>query len=245
MKKNGRGLVFVLFFLLSCSIAQAKRGKVFYSQNSEIAGNIFIQKDILGKEIVTVSAEWGKLHIPKTLVRGIVYENPSIHSALQNLLTRKTSYGRNPTLYDSYIIIASEKNKLDPDLVKAVIRQESNFNRFDISHKGARGLMQLMPRTAQLLGVEDIYDPWDNIHGGTRFLREMLETFQGDLPLALAAYNAGPIAVKRYGTIPPYPETQDFVRKVLRYYQSYRDRKIYTYESKNGTLIFTDQPYFH
>jgi len=245
MKKTIERLLLSLFFLIPPAILEARRGKVFYSQNSEVVGNIFTERDELGKEIVTVTAEWGKLHIPKSLVKGIVYDSAPIHSALRTFLISRNSQSRSPTLYDSYIHIASQKNKLDPDLVKAVIKQESNFNRFDISTKGARGLMQLMPRTARLLGVENIHDPWENIHGGTRFLREMLETFQGDLPLALAAYNAGPMAVKRYGTIPPYPETQKFVRNVLRYYQSYRDKKIYTYESKNGTLIFTDQPYFH
>ena len=106
------------------------------------------------------------------------------------------------------------QNGLSPALVRAVIRQESDGNPRDVSHAGARGLMQLMPEEIQELGVTDPFDPEQNIAAGTRLLSGLLKQYKGDLPLALAAYNAGSGAVQKYKGIPPYPETQDYVRKI-------------------------------
>lgn len=145
--------------------------------------------------------------------------------------------------YDAYILNSSAKYNLDPELVKAVIKQESNFNPGDISKKGAEGLMQLMPETARLLGVENSFDPKANIEGGARYLRCMLEHFNGDLAKALAAYNAGPAPVKKYGDIPPYYETRNYVKNVLQYYKAYQGKKIKVFQNKSGALVFTDQPY--
>ncbi|TGK01764.1 lytic transglycosylase domain-containing protein [Leptospira langatensis] len=110
------------------------------------------------------------------------------------------------------------KNHLDPNLVKSVIRAESGFRSSAVSPKGAMGLMQLMPGTAEALGVEDPFDPEDNIAGGTRFLADMVKKF-GDTNLALAAYNAGPGAVQKYDGVPPYRETKDYIKKVNRYWK--------------------------
>ena len=122
--------------------------------------------------------------------------------------------------YDGLIGLTARQFEVQPALVKAVIAAESNFNPGAVSHRGAQGLMQLMPATAAKLGVEDPMRPADNVRGGTTYLRQMIDRY-GDLERALAAYNAGPQAVDRYGGIPPYQETQDYVRRVLTYYRSY------------------------
>jgi soluble lytic murein transglycosylase len=123
--------------------------------------------------------------------------------------------------YDDVIRSASDRHSVDADLVRAVIKVESDFNSNARSHKGAMGLMQLMPETARLHNVNDSYDPHENIEGGVRHLKLLLNRFQGDLPLTLAAYNAGIKAVEKHGGIPPFAETREYVRRVLRYYQSY------------------------
>jgi len=124
--------------------------------------------------------------------------------------------------YDHLIAKASKKYNVDSALIKAVIKAESNFNHRAVSPKGAQGLMQLMPKTASSLQVQDSFHPEKNIEGGVRYLRYLLQYFNGSLPLALAAYNAGENAVIRYGGIPPYPETQTYVQRVLSYLDRYK-----------------------
>ena len=118
-------------------------------------------------------------------------------------------------LYEPYVLEHSNRQSLRPELVRAVIQVESGYNPRALSPKGAMGLMQLMPETARMLGVKRPYDPEQNIRGGTRYLRLLLDKYQGNEELALAAYNAGSGAVDRHGKrIPPYSETRDYVRKV-------------------------------
>ncbi len=139
---------------------------------------------------------------------------------------RWTSWGRryaDPNRYKAYEMIvrdAAERHQVDVALVKAVIRAESDFVPDAVSPKGALGLMQLMPATARRHGVLRVFDPHENIDGGVRHLRYLLDRFNGNLRLALAAYNAGEAAVDRHGGIPPYPETWEYVARVL----SFRDR---------------------
>ena len=114
---------------------------------------------------------------------------------------------------------ASERYGVDPALIWAVMKVESNFNSRAVSPKGAKGLMQLMPETAQLHNVGDIFDPTENINGGVRHLRLLLDRFKGNVRMALAAYNAGVGAVEQYKDVPPFPETRKYVRRVLNYYQ--------------------------
>ncbi len=118
---------------------------------------------------------------------------------------------------------AAAKYELDPNLVAAVIWAESSGDPKAVSTKGAQGLMQLMPKTARDMGVSDVLDPSQNVDGGSRYLREMLDRHDGDLSLALAAYNAGPEAVRKYGGIPPFRETQNCVGKVMRAYERARE----------------------
>ena len=121
--------------------------------------------------------------------------------------------------YSKLITDAARRHEVDPQLVGAVIRQESGFSPAALSKTGAMGLMQLMPDTARTLGVRDAFDPRQNIEGGTALLRQLLDRYHGHVDLALAAYNAGPAAVDKYGGVPPYPETQDYVRNVMEMYR--------------------------
>jgi soluble lytic murein transglycosylase-like protein len=124
--------------------------------------------------------------------------------------------------YDKIIIQAAAKFNLDAALIKAVIKAESNFNHKAVSRAGAKGLMQLMPQTASSLNVNDVFHPENNIEGGARYLRYLLNLYKGNLTLALAAYNAGEGAVAKYNYgVPPYRETQNYVRRVLALYESY------------------------
>ena len=128
-------------------------------------------------------------------------------------------------LYDDLIAKTSERYRIDSALVKAVIKAESNFDHRAVSAVGARGLMQLMPATAATLQVKDSFHPETNIDGGVRYLRYLMNMFNGNLPLVLAAYNAGENAVMRHNNrIPPYPETQTYVKRVLNYFDGYSKR---------------------
>ncbi len=120
----------------------------------------------------------------------------------------------------------SRQHQLHPALIRAVIKAESGFDPHAVSRAGAVGLMQLMPQTAVRMDVRDLYDPEDNIGGGTKYLRQLLDRFRGNLPLALAAYNAGEHVVDRYRTLPPITETRQYVRKVLRYYRVFLTRDL-------------------
>lgn len=127
---------------------------------------------------------------------------------------------RRATHFDGLIEEHAAANSINPALVRAVIQAESAFNPSARSHKGAMGLMQLMPATARELGVHDPYDPAENIRGGVTYLKQLLDKYADNETLALAAYNAGPAAVARYGTVPPYRETRQYVEKIRRATQS-------------------------
>ena len=125
--------------------------------------------------------------------------------------------------FDPIISEASKKYGIEAPLIKAVIKAESDFDPNAISHKGARGLMQIMPMNYRLLNVENPFDPNQSIEGGARYLRDMLDRYKGSLNLSLAAYNAGPGAVDRHGGVPPYPETTEYIERVMKYYQRYKN----------------------
>lgn len=134
----------------------------------------------------------------------------------------RREYPKSSAAYDRHISQCSYRYNVDPLLIKAIIKAESGFDRYAQSDKGAQGLMQLMPGTARDLNVANPFDPRANIDGGTRYFREMLDTFHGNIPLSLAAYNAGPNLVKRTNRIPEIPETVEYVQRVLHHYKAYK-----------------------
>lgn len=123
--------------------------------------------------------------------------------------------------FNSTIERMAQQFRIDPKLVKAVVRNESCFDKMALSRAGAQGLMQLMPATAESLGVNDPFDPVQNIRGGTRYLSELIEKYNNNLALALSAYNAGPGSVAKYKGVPPYPETQRYIERVMKTYRTY------------------------
>jgi soluble lytic murein transglycosylase-like protein len=137
----------------------------------------------------------------------------------------KTLFSRSPkekeTAFEPIILQAAQRYDIDAAMIKAIIMAESNFNPKAVSNKGAKGLMQLMPGTAEYLGVEDSFDPTHNIEGGVRYFKILLDRFQDDIKLALAAYNAGSRNVRKYGGVPPFRATQSYIDKVLKYYADF------------------------
>ncbi len=127
-------------------------------------------------------------------------------------------------LFHPIILQEASRYEIDPALVKAIIMAESGYNPRAISKKGAKGLMQLMPSTAEALGVEDIFNPEQNISGGVRYFKQLVNRFDGDVKLALAAYNAGSRKVRHYQGVPPYKSTRFYIEKVFKYYQLYKNQ---------------------
>jgi len=153
---------------------------------------------------------------PRTgrLVRAVIRERPAAQRAVASAPSPPPSGLAGGSGIIETVDRIAQQNQLSPLLVHSVIRAESNYNPNAISPKGAQGLMQLIPSTARRFGVSNVFDPADNIQGGARYLKYLLALYKGDEALALAAYNAGEGAVSRYGGVPPFPETQDYVAKV-------------------------------
>lgn len=163
--------------------------------------------------------------------------------------TRRQPAPSAPRPYADTVRRVADRFGLDQDLVHAVISVESAYDPRAVSPRGAVGLMQLMPATAAELGIHDLTDPHDNIVGGVRHLRRLMDRYDGNLVLSLAAYNAGMTAVDRHGGVPPYRETIDYVRRVRRRYQGngraadrHGEDPIYSYVDGSGALVFTQYP---
>lgn len=181
-----------------------------------LATEIFVYERADGSRLITDHA---RIEVGYELVKvypAIADESPGF-SAPRSLSTRPT------TEFDDLIHRVSNAVTLDPALIKSVMQVESAFNPKALSRKGAQGLMQLMPGTARRYGVTQILDPKQNVLAGSRYLRDLMHQFNGDMRLALAGYNAGENAVLKYGGVPPFTETQHYVRKVLELYKAYRN----------------------
>jgi soluble lytic murein transglycosylase-like protein len=154
-----------------------------------------------------------------------IWHFTNIKSDKRYKLYIRTSFKRPADYIKAYSTIIKEASRrfgIESSLIKAVIKAESDFDHKAVSRKGARGLMQLMPKTMDRMDVKDPFNPEENIFGGTRYLSLLLERFDNDKKLALAAYNAGPEIVEEYQGVPPFPETKSFISKVLNYYYQYR-----------------------
>lgn len=159
----------------------------------------------------------------QSLVNATNKPDSDFQKILDAQMTNEEGVSASRSEINNLIEVYSQKNGLDVDFVKAVVKQESGFNPKATSHCGAQGLMQLMPGTAKSLGVINPYDAEDNVRGGTKMLAGLLKTYGGNKELALAAYNAGGGAVKKYGGIPPYQETQRYVKNVISMYNKFKN----------------------
>jgi soluble lytic murein transglycosylase-like protein len=182
------------------------------------------QFTVLSQEIVVKIGPDGKRIYSNTdptyAPADIIIKGPVINDPLA-----KGAPSAPPPHIEKLITQISAEHGVDPDLVKAVAKVESNYNPFAVSYKGAQGMMQLIPGTARRFGVKNVFDAKQNIEGGVKFLKFLSQMFPDNLSYILAAYNAGENSVVRYGGIPPYRETQDYVRKISRIYQPKNDNK--------------------
>jgi soluble lytic murein transglycosylase len=191
-------------------------------------------------EIYSFTDERGVIHFTNNPVDGryvIIREEP------QTLIEGNGK----ETPFDEHIHFFGGRYNVDPAFIKAVIKAESNFVPTVVSSAGAIGLMQLMPETAELMGVKNPYNPRDNIRGGVKYLSQLLKEFESR-ELAAAAYNSGENNVRKYGGIPPFDETRNFVVAVMKYFQDYSKvtfdrKKVYAVKRKDGVTVYTNRPW--
>jgi soluble lytic murein transglycosylase len=180
---------------------------------------------LMGVTFFVTSAAWSDIYLYVDSQGVFHFTNTPTSSKYKVYMSEKRKYTKglyNNKSYDDVILEAATRNGISSSLLKAVIHVESYFNPKAVSKKGALGLMQIMPQNLEALNINDPFDPWENIMGGAQYFKAMLERFSGQVDLALAAYNAGPTAVEKYNDIPPYPETQRYVQKVMKAFRIYR-----------------------
>ena len=222
--------VCVLFFLssLSASAQQAGPGAYRYD-NFDVPGGVRVETPA---QIPPAARRNKHLKLTARAVPSAVASaqptaapRPAAASALPMAAgTALEGFSTGDGKVDSFIVDSSNRHGVDPLLIYSIMHRESSFKKFALSNKGARGLMQLMPATAARLGVRDIFDPQQNIEGGVKYMRFLLNLFDGDVRLALAGYNAGEGAVLKYRrSVPPYRETQEYVRRISERYALMRD----------------------
>ncbi len=211
-----RALILVVVCALSCvasEVAVLKNGFAIKHEHKEVLGDVtrlYVSAD--GSSFVDVPTDQIE-HFETASDEVSGSSQPGVPVRASKMPTFPT---RPEVDLNQVVNEASGRYRLDPDLVNSVIKAESDFNSHAISRKGAQGLMQLMPQTASQLGVPNAFDPQANVEGGTKYLRELLEKYNFDLIKALAAYNAGPQRVERFGGVPPYYETRAYVARIVR-----------------------------
>ncbi|WP_419961416.1 lytic transglycosylase domain-containing protein [Psychrobacillus sp. BM2] len=199
-------------------------GSVQSSQNNSSTSSMF--SDMLGQVLQASTGDQTTENLTSLLYSGDspVFVPSNLNSGQNSLAEVISSYSsaftNNGTNFEEIIKKAATTYNVPEKLISSIIKQESNFNPSATSSAGASGLMQLMPGTAKYLGVTNSLDPEQNIMGGAKYISQMLSQFDGNIETALAAYNAGPGAVKKYDGIPPYKETQNYVQKVMNYFQT-------------------------
>jgi soluble lytic murein transglycosylase-like protein len=193
---------------------------LFFSLQLAARAEMYVCVDAAGKAHYTNMNSSASCRPLRT--RSRITKRPVSRSVSIQEITLRERLQQNSSSYDRHISRSGRLYNVDPYLIKAVIKAESDFDCYALSKAGAQGLMQLMPETARELNVRNPFNPHENIDGGTRYLREMLDIFNGNVQLSLAAYNAGPTLVKRLQRIPRIPETERYVKKVLAHYKGYK-----------------------
>ena len=191
------------------------------------AGNMYIYKDQAGQVLLTNVSPSGNFDKFTKKVKVTYYKDAKVHESnrdntYNNYGTSTASKSSSRNAYDSYIRASATRHGVDPGLMKAMMHTESAFNPNARSPVGAQGLMQLMPGTAKDLGVANSFDPRENVMGGAKYLSQLMTMFDGNLTKVLAGYNAGPGNVQKYGGVPPFKETQDYLEKVLNNYSDFK-----------------------
>jgi hypothetical protein len=233
-KKRMKSLQIIILALAAAATGIAQNSSSYQVDNFDFAGGVTIQRPAppVSKKYSGLRKLTSSTNLNYTPSRGALIHPTSltIGGSLEGFTTGDTNV-------DGFIVESGKRNSIDPLLLYAIMHQESTFKPRAISPKGARGLMQLMPATAIRFGVTNIFDPRQNIEGGARYMRFLLDLFGGDVPLALAGYNAGEGAVMKYGNIPPYSETREYVRRITRRYGLIRDPNA----ANSANLLTRDQ----
>ena len=219
-----RKLSIAVTLLLACvAPALAQNGSAYTVDNFDFANGVRIRIDEAKpapprtlRKVRLTSKDYAKTRLIETNIRERMADIKT-NNSLAGFTTGNSNI-------DNFIVESSTRNSVDPLLLYSIMHQESTFKPYALSNKGARGLMQLMPGTARRFGVTSIFDPRQNIEGGARYVRFLLDQFKGDVALTLAGYNAGEGAVMKYGyRVPPYRETQEYVRRISKRYGLIRD----------------------
>lgn len=193
------------------------------SHNSNLGLAEMLYRQVTGEDLPKETR-----HLSRTVPRSTVTQpaQKAVTVSATDKLEMPKSLNERVNNFDTFINEAAEQHGLDANIIKAVIASESAGNQFARSSKEAKGLMQLIDSTATAMGVRNVWNPRENIMGGAKYLKQMMERFDGDLKLALASYNAGPGAVEKHGGVPPYKETQQYVKKVMNYLRRFEQQEL-------------------